>query len=251
MKIVNLIKKKKDDTYRHLAEVWEKSGNQKEEEYRQDISHWRHVGRWKNDDKWQNIGLRSLSILEDAHKYTDIPVKWGKKVNILEWGPGGGANLFAFRNKCKNYFGVDISEKNLTESQRMIKEEGQDIFRPVFIRDPNEALEQIDEKVDYFLSSATFQHFPSQEYGIQVLETIANLCKKDALGFIQIRYRSSEKRYRGIKKISQYKEHHITANSYEIDQFNDLCNAAGFRVISIRDISSATHYITFMLKYRS
>lgn len=250
MKNSNKTKKQKNETFHHLIEVWEKSKDQTEEEYRQDISHWRHVGRWKDDEAWQRIGSRSFRLLEAVHRYSNLPLKWGEAVNILEWGPGGGANLFAFRNLCKNYFGIDISEKNLAEAQRMIDEEGNDIFRPVFIQNPSDALEQIDEKVDCFLSTATFQHFPSQEYGIQVLEIIAKLCKKDALGFIQIRYRSSEKRYRGIKNISQYKEHHIRANSYEIDQFHDLCNEAGFNVISVRDINSAVHYATYMLRYR-
>ena len=46
------------------------------------------------------------------------------------------------------------------------------------------------------------------------------------------------------------KSHSITANTYAIDEFNDLATEAGFRVCYVTDIRSKNNYVTFALEAR-
>jgi hypothetical protein len=236
-----------DEVTDKIQSVWESLDD---EQMRQDQSHWRGVGRWSDDERWLGIGRRSAERIALICSCLNKPPSVNTNPPVmLEWGPGGGANLVAFKHHAKRYYGVDISEKNLREAQRVVGEAGYpDVFVPVLLSGPPETvLGMIDEPVDIFLSTAVFQHFPSKEYGAEVLSVIHRLSRRNAIGFIQIRFDNLDPEYRPIDDIGQYKDRFITANSYRIEEFYDMCTQTGFRVLFLREINTEVNYATYYL----
>lgn len=221
----------------------------KDEHWRQDQSHWRGIGRWQDDEKWKKIGKNSLmkinrivSFLGKSHDF------WLKKYTFLEWGGGGGANPFVLANFSSEYFDVDISEKNLNESERILQNENFFSFKKVLITEPNDVLSQISIPIDIFLSTAVFQHFPSKEYACSVLDVLAKLSHSNTIGFIQIRFDNGNPKFKPIDNINDYYKNHIYACSFSIDEFNDILIKFGFQVLFISDISTKNNYVTFYIK---
>jgi len=229
-----------------ITDVWDRHPD---EIYRQDQSHYRGVGRWADDEAWLNIGnaaRRRVSELWGLLGRTGTPQE---NLNILEWGPGGGANAYGLKDICSKFYGVDISEKNLIEAGRVLGAETvPGFFHPVLLAgDPASVTASIPPEIDIFFSTAVFQHFPSREYGREVLESIRNVCRDSAAGFIQIRFDNGIEKYKGIQGIEDYRARHIFANSYPLDVFWDLTMSAGFRPLYINAIRKANNYATFYL----
>lgn len=238
----------KTTVQKEIVAVWNDSDDEKR---RRDDSHYRGVGRWADDEKWKDIGRSSLLKMQMLWRMLNRPKLSLSDLVALEWGPGGGANAFGLRSCVNRYFGVDISQKNLSECRRMIDAEGwTGYFHPVLLEGDPRSVAGLIEPVDAFLSTAVFQHFPSRRYGVEVLEAIRATCKPKAAGFIQIRFDNGNQKYSGIKSIEDYRASHIVATSYPIDEFWDMCECAGFSPISVGSIRRANNYATFYLVTR-
>lgn len=224
--------------------VWE---NYDDEEYRRDQSHWRGYGRWKDDDAWQAIGKETKSNIETLFSHIGRNFSDCGMLNYLEWGPGGGSNIFQLREHAYSYYGIDISEKNLNEAKRMIDNEGYSyIFKPILTSSqPMDILNQINEKIDVFISTAVFQHFPSKSYGEEVLKVVSSTLKEGGTGVVQIRFDNGNPRFKPIETLNCYKDKHITANSYALDEFWDLLKNCGLNPLYISKIRSANNYATY------
>ncbi len=224
--------------------VWD---DLQDEERRAELSHWRGKGKFKDDATWLGIGKRSrknLDFLLLADRRT-----WSEDFVVLEWGSGGGANAYELTKCSSLYYGVDISQKNLNEAQRVCSEAGCFNFSPVFIdSSPDDIFSQIDRPVDLFLSTAVFQHFPSKEYGIHVLKNLAKASAPDAVGLVQIRYDDGSDRFSGNSSVEQYEKNFIIATTYKIETFWRICVAAGFNVLCVNGLNDSVKYITFLLK---
>jgi len=220
-----------------------------DEARRQELSHWRGIGKWADDTKWLGVGARSFKIigriLRDQKVHRNF---WSEKKTILEWGPGGGSNAFAFRDVAENYYGVDIAEKNLAEAARVVNEGGAGPFRPILLADaPQSVPARLGAPVDLFLSTAVFQHFPSKEYGVEVLKAIADASRPGAFGFIQIRYDDGSKRFRANASVGDYSSRYIVATTYTIEEFWNLCASSGLKVLYVTDLNPKVKYVTFSL----
>ncbi|WP_105385830.1 class I SAM-dependent methyltransferase [Neorhizobium alkalisoli] len=232
--------------YEAIRSVW----NDKDDEaYRQDQSHYRGVGRWADDVLWQGIGQSSLEKVRFLFRLAGRSPTTLQDLVALEWGPGGGANAFGLQSISQKYYGVDISEKNLAECKRLMTAEGRpDYITPVLLDGPPSSVkDSISDSIDLFLSTAVFQHFPSKEYGLEVLNAIRSVCKTGALGFIQIRFDNGNEKYRGIKDLADYELQHITATSYRLDQFWDAIGNASFRPLSINALRTTNNYATYFM----
>jgi hypothetical protein len=228
------------------AAVWDSA---RDEARRAELSHWRGAGKWRDENRWRNIGVRSRRRIERLAQTAGLEI-WSEPRAMLEWGPGGGANLAAFVDVAKSYYGVDISRRNLDEAARMIGLEGYEGFRPVLISEkPEEALAEIREPIDVFLSTAVFQHFPSRAYGVEVLKVISAVCSPAAIGVIQIRY-AEESGEAGETPLADYERRFITANSFGIEEFRSECENAGLEVVSIEPVNPTSRYATYNLRKR-
>lgn len=224
--------------------VWDGHPN---EDYRRDMSHWRGHGRWP-DESWTAIGASTVDALRRSAAMLGRDVPTGP---LLEWGPGGGANLVACSAGARRLYGADISEKNLDECARVLAElDPSPQFRPVLVGDdPGTVVEAIDAPVDVFVSTAVFQHFPSREYGGEVLRTVADLLAPGALGCVQIRYDDGTPKYR--QKQDSYFSRHITFTAYPLDDFWDLIKSVGLQPFNISALNTDVNYATFSFVARS
>jgi hypothetical protein len=230
-----------------ITSVW---NGYDDETRRQELSHWRGIGKWADDRKWQSVGKRSVQRLQQLRRHTRNKGRLQDlQLNMLEWGPGGGSNAFAFRDVAQAYYGIDISEKNLGETARVMTEEGRgDVFRPVHLQDdPATISAHVTEPLDAFLSTAVFQHFPSKEYGADVLKAIRSVCREGALGLIQTRYDNGDHNFRPNSSVEQYEKRFIKATSYRIDEFWALCEDNGFEVLYLGELNAKSHYATYAM----
>jgi hypothetical protein len=229
-------------THHLAASVWEESDD---EEYRRDQSHWRGHGRWKDDQRWLRIGKRTLAGLRQIERLTGRAVVTRRPV-VLEWGPGGGSNLFALRKLASKLYATDVSKRNLQESGRVLKEGRFTAFQPILLQGSlDEDLDIITDPIDIFISSAVFQHFPSKQYGLDVLAAVGKRLAPNGIGRIQLRFDNGNPRYRP-KTTEQYKRSHITATSYALDEFWDALKTAGCQPLAITSINPRNNYATFL-----
>ena len=84
----------------------------------QDLSHWRGKGRWFDDSAWNEIGELHFTMYKELCKLTEME---DQVHGMIEWGPGGGANVTCFSKEIKTIYGVDISSPNLDECERQLK----------------------------------------------------------------------------------------------------------------------------------
>lgn len=221
-------------------DLWSSS---KHDEEIQDMAHWRSVGRWA-DDEWIHHGNFHYNMFEKMCRLISRDPSDFK--TMLEWGPGGGANLYKFSDTFENIYGVDISSASLKECSKQLDSKGFEAFKPVLIgNDPDIVAVKIKEKLDFFLSVAVFQHFPSKHYGLRVLAHASRLLKPGALALIQTRYRASEELL--MSKENDYKKNFVTFTSYEIDEFWKYCQNSGFKVLSV-ELGIAPQYAFYMLE---
>ncbi len=222
-----------------------------------DLSHWRGQGRWANDQAWLELGRNSFQhfvavlrvfIPELAAQLEgwsgEEPLFPG---TMLEWGPGGGSNVLALAPLFDRYYGVDISEPNLTEASRQAAGSGIDGFIPVHLEGiPANIEAHIQQPVDLFLSTAVFQHFPSKQYGVDVLETIWNVMAPGALGMVQIRYDDGREQY--LPKDGDYASQYVTYTSYGLHEFRQILEDENFEVMDIRIVNPNVNYAMYAFR---
>jgi hypothetical protein len=230
------------DGFDDVVHVWDRHDD---EEYRRDQSHWRGVGRW-DDETWKRMGTTLVARLRELHRVVRRPFPPPESMVVLEWGPGGGANLHALAPFASTMYGVDVSAKNLDECARQLAEVDADgRFRPVLLEGPpGDVAAAIDEPVELFVSAAVFQNFPSREYGHHVLATMFGAMAPAALGYIQIRYDDGNPKY-APKDVAEYRQRHITANSYPLVTFWKMLAETGFRPLQITNLNTGVNYATF------
>jgi Methyltransferase domain len=230
--------------HQEITTVWE---SHDDEQYRQDQSHWRGVGRW-TEEKWAEVGQSTVRRLEELHHAARRKWSSAEPPVLMEWGPGGGANLHAAAGRVSTMYGVDISAKNLDETARVLAEIPDSRFVPILLDgEPSTVIGSVDRPVDLFCSTAVFQHFPSQEYGAEVLRTVRRVMAPGGLGYVQIRFDDGTERYRP-KSLAEYRERHITANSYSLSAFWDLVRDTGFVPLQIAHVNTAVNYAGFYFK---
>ncbi len=224
------------DTY------WNKS---KEDHQIRDYSHWRGVGRWGTNEKWSKIGRTHYRFFEDLCELTKTSRQRTK--TMVEWGPGGGSNATIFSKKFSIIFGIDISEPNLQECSKQLRNIDFDGFHPILIKtkNPESSRDRIPNNVDFFLSTAVFQHFPSKAYGIRILKLAYSILRNKGIALVQIRYDNGRKKYKPKKH--NYKKNVITFTSYKIEEFWDICNQVGLTPIYIH-LDPSINYAYFFLQ---
>lgn len=168
-------------------------------------------------------------------------------------GAQGGANAFAFRNIANAYQGVVISDKNLREAARMLFAQDGSMSFAAHVVDPSGAprVNLPDAHVDVVISKSVFQHFPSQDYGIAVLEELARVAKPNAIGAIQIRFDSGNPKWKPIEDLDQYTKRFITADAYALDSFWGAFFASEWVALHISHTSTTNNYARFAIRRAS
>lgn len=230
-----------------IRSVWD-SSNKNEQLLREDNSHWMGSKRF-NENVWRNIGAKHLDYIKTYLQFKDkLRDKFSrKKIRLLEWGPGGGSNLVAFSPYCEAIAAVDISEQNLQETKTQLSSVNFRNFESVFLNDyPNNLEFSTDTQFDVFLCTAVFQHFPSKQYGVDVLKKVKEYLAPGAICYIQIRFDDGSEKFLP-RALDGYQDpkNHIYANSYWIHEFSDILTNLGFSVDMIKHINTNVHYVSY------
>jgi hypothetical protein len=210
---------------------------------KRDMSHWLGEGRWADEAGWRRIGEEHFELYKTLLKLTG---KTGPIRTMMEWGQGGGANAIQFANEVSSYIGVDISEPNLKECAHQLESRGHHNFQGTLIdaAKPEGVLAECNEPIDFFMSTAVFQHFPNKEYGIRVTKIAHQLLADDGIAMIQTRYDNGNVYYKS--KTRDYKSNVTTFTSYMIDEYWNVVRDLGFRPLGVI-LRPETNYAYYLL----
>lgn len=210
----------------------------------QDMAHWPGAGRWADLEKWKAIGMGTLGHLKTLCILTghSLPVR-----SLVEWGPGGGANVVALESLTSRFYGVDISASTLDICGKVATQIGFAGFSPICIdiAAPEQVVSQIPEPVELFLSTAVFQHFPSRAYTQRVLRIASRLLAPDGVALIQTRYDDGSEQMR--PKQGDYSANVVQFLSFRVEEFWALAATCGFEPLAVHldpSVSYAYYYMT-------
>lgn len=230
-----------DHALETLRGVWELHPD---EEYRRDQSHWLGHGRW-TPQAWSALGEAVRSRTLDLLRTTGWQVTDDPHLRILEWGPGGGANLVALSPFARALIGVEISTKNLEECAKQLDRIGHVDFLPIELAGPPATVAtELGQPIDVFVSQFVFHVLPSRDYGREVLRTAFAIMRPGAVGYVQIRFDDGTPRYRS-RPVSSYATSHTFATSWPVTEFWAELEATGFSPIKIANLNLRANFASF------
>lgn len=213
-----------------------------------ELSHWLDIEIWKTDDRLLQYAKSHLDMFVELCEKNSRPLF--DMQSMMEWGPGGGANAVVFAPYMKRFVGVDISLPNLEECIRQLaarKLLQKTLFSPIIvdISTPETALELLHARVDFFLSTAVYQHFPSMDYGIRVTKIANKALKPGGLAVIQTRLNDGTEAYRS--KNEDYVKKYAAFTCYTEAEFTHIAEDCGFEVQGTHH-KADVRYVFYLLK---
>ena len=204
-----------------------------------DLAHWRGAGTWQDDERWVALGKAHVELARRLSHTAPGPLELQR---VIEWGSGGGANAAAFAQHCQTFYGVEVAQANLQECARLLEAQGFGGFRPVLIgtSSPQDALAQVPEPCDFFLSTYVFELLPGKEYGAQVLKLAHRLLRPGGAALVQIRYDDGSDLV--TPKRRDYERNATFFTSYPIHEFWLLCEEVGFVPTAVHLLPTAGRY---------
>lgn len=201
-------------------------------------SHWREA----MPDEWEQIGRSHGEMLREqwpeVAKMLEPDAKW------VEWGCGGGANVAMLSEIASEVYGVDVCDASLDECDRIMDARSYRGFFGVLIAPDNpESVTDCMRCLDGFLSTSTFQHFPSKQYTERIVRLIPQLVRPGGYVFVQIR-RDSPKNVTPDAALP-YEQRAMYATVYDVDEFGDLLATHGVDVEKIEDIDRGQYSYFF------
>ena len=238
---MRLCSEKEETLARDAVKLWSDS---QESDKIKDWSHWRGEGRWAAEDSWYEIGRGHYAMYE---RLLALAGRENCGKSMVEWGPGGGSNAVCFLKNFEAYYGVDLSPANLEECQRQVESHELTGFQKVLIDpdQPEACREQFPQKVDFFLSTAVFQHFPSKDYGLRITRLAYELLADKGLALIQTRYDDLSEKYR--PKDRHYRKNVLTFTSYAIEEFWEAAAAVGFSPLGLA-LNPEVNYAFYLME---
>lgn len=201
------------------------------------FSHWRSA---RPADWWEQIGLTHGAMLRE--QWPEVADDTGEV--WIEWGPGGGANAVMLAEFVGRLYGVDISRANLEACRRELVARCFHGFESVLIDvDEPERVAGLLLPADGFLSTATFQHFPSKQYTERVVGLIPQVVRPGGYVFIQIR-RDSPRDYAEYAGLP-YQQRALYATVYGVEEFGGLLASAGIEVEKVKESEGSDQYVYF------
>lgn len=211
----------------------------------QRYSHWRG-GTGRDDESWLEIGRRTRAYVEELLVEVRGKVPTNRELDVLEWGPGGGSNLIALAPLARRYIGVDISAPNLAECERQARAVSYEGFVPMQLEaSPGSVIKHLPGTVDVLVCTSVFQHFPSVEYGEEVLDAMRALSHPGTVGVIQVRYAERKNR---PPPTGRYHDDYINSVVHPLPDFWWSLDRAGFTPQRIVDLEPVTNYAWFMFR---
>ena len=144
----------------------------------------------------------------------------------LDYGCGGGAVSRALLELGFKVHAVDICQTSLDENVRVNRFVTTHL---ISAGNPEQLVESVGAaSIDFAISTAVFQHFPSKEYASRVLDVIGQLVKCGGMALIQVRNDDGSEKFQ--QKSGDYSTHAITYTSHTVEDFTGRAESAGFYV---------------------
>jgi len=189
-----------------------------------EMSHWRGEGGWTKV-RWKAHGEKHVEMWKRFSEQEREVVMPFESMTMVEWGVGGGANVAAFAPYCKRIYGIDVSVRNLSESLDRMPD-GSGKYTTMLISSKRSEFQTGLSDIDFFLSTMTFQHFPSKEYGVRVVKVAHDLLKPGGWALIQIRYVYDSSNVPESETDEPYSW--STNVAWSIAEFMSMCQAMSF-----------------------
>lgn len=204
-----------------------------------DLAHWRGAGTWEDDERWAALGKAHVALAQQLSKAAPAPLRLDR---VVEWGSGGGANALAFAEHCRIFCGVEVSQANLDECGRLLREKGFDGFVPALINtsSPEDVLGRVTEPFDLFLCTYVFELLPGKDYGARVLRLAHRMLRDGGAALIQIRYDDGSDLV--APKLHDYEGNATFFTSYPIHEFWLLAEQVGFVPTCVHLIPESGRY---------
>lgn len=211
-----------------------------------EVSHWAGHGKCTDLSVWTGIGRHNFERFQRLHRMAGGPAIR----SVVDWGCGGGANAVAFcaRLDLDRYHGVDVWEATLAECERQLSAAGHGAkFHPTLVPvdNPETVLDEVTEPVDFFISTAVYQFFPSVEYGAHVTRVAHQLLKPGGLALLQIKYRQ-EPSSKASSPPPDYASKPAAYTLYGLEEFWRLAVTCGFEPLGLyleSAVASAYYYL--------
>jgi hypothetical protein len=110
--------------------------------------------------------------------------------------------------------------------------------------EPEGVLDRIAAKVDLFLCTAVYQHFPGKDYGVRVTRLAHQLLADGGVALIQTRYDDGNPLF--ASKSRDYGTNAVFFTSYRVEEFWRIAEDLGFRPLAVV-LRPATNYAFYLL----
>lgn len=160
------------------------------------------------------------------------------KGKIIEIGSGGGRDAQMLISMGYDYIGTDVSQTLLEVAQEN-NPGARFVYQSVYeLNFPN-------EKFDGFWTAATLLHIPKSRID-EALQSIKNVLKDDAVGFISLKEGERE------EIVDQYEGKRFFA-FYSMEEFEEVLKRNNFEVLwKLRQpVSENTIWLQFIVRNRS
>ena len=195
------------------------------------LSHWRD-----HNDNFDSHGGANLIRTELLCKLADRPVDF---THAMDWGCGGGANTVWLVKCSLATVGVDISLRNLDETERVVELPEGHTFEPAYAPVNPSALNVQHSWLDFFLCTTVFQHLPSKKHGEQVLRFAFYMLNAGAVALVQIATREIDK-----GEHPEYHRHFTRWTTWSERHFQIICEDIGFEVMEVeRELDYSYFYL--------
>jgi SAM-dependent methyltransferase len=180
---------------------------------------WPSDSHWRNglgDEAWLEVGRDHLSIFHRFATGLDLPSSPGR---VIEWGCGGGANAVAFAPIASTFLAADVAPESVTECVRQVRAVCQTPVEPVHIdiEDPERAVDGREGSCDTFLCLYVLELTAGPEEALRIVRIAERLLVSGGLAFIQVKYRTADRRTRGHRR--DYRRNLANMTTFGIDEF--------------------------------
>lgn len=193
------------------------------------------------EERWRQVGDNVLKQLESF-------VELDTNMDVLDYGCGGGAITRALLQHDARplVYAADISLSALHQTREVAESLDLDHRLELIHVDPAIPYTGIRKHrpYDVIVTSAVFQHFPSQEYASEILEAFAFSSHKQTKAVVQIREDTGDPQF--TPKSGDYLSQAITYTSHTKEDFAERCERAGWRVA--RTAPGPYNYLWFFLE---
>jgi SAM-dependent methyltransferase len=191
-----------------------------------------------NPGLWEQMGETHLALLRRSAQA--VGQEAGRLGTLLDHGCGGGAITSKLAPFCDRVIAADPSPQALDQCARLVQEAAPATTLRRFmvnIEDPG-SIRNVDEPVDWFVSTHVFGLHPSRQHSAEVLRAAFDIVRPGGAALIQIKYtdgslltRSRTRRYTARTLANM--------TTWQVPEFWSLCEEIGWEPENVKIVEKS------------